>query len=293
MSLAPSLRSRVGRGAAGNPLPLLKPRGHNRLDYTLPGPTGEQAYMQDLNNIRTQLAQEEAALESTSERIREAHQRIQEAHSQIAAIQAQIEAAQGQIQELQKQSQTIEKRIALLREYMEMAASARIPTPPPAPAPQPATPAARPAPSETGAEEELGGELLPEFEKEDEIGALEFDEPLTASTDNTNPPTTERGPVTFENIDEELLTDEVLPRTTTFEEELVLVMAYVRKAVKAKDIAGKFRRLDYAPKVSATVENIKQQVEANNQYFEFVAGGRIALTEEGREEARRLLKALV
>ncbi len=116
---------------------------------------------------------------------------------------------------------------------------------------------------------------------------------MTAPTDGGAPAATEKEPITFDNMTEEVLTHELLPRTETFEEELLLVMAFHKKAVKPKDVANKFRRLDYAPKQSATETTIKSQVEADQHLFENVAGGRIALTTDGREEAQRLLDRLV
>jgi hypothetical protein len=122
---------------------------------------------------------------------------------------------------------------------------------------------------------------------------LTFEQPLTAPTDSGAPAATERGSINFETMDEELLTHELLPRTATFEEELLLLMAYHRKTLKPKDVASRFRRLDYAPKTKPTEDNIRQQVESDHHFFEFAAEGRIALTEEGREEAERLLQALL
>lgn len=255
--------------------------------------------MQELNNIQTQLAQEEAALQKAHDRIATAQQRISEAHAQITSIQGQIEATQGQIRALEDQARTIERRIALLREYMEMAATSSIQTPPPMAAPQPATPVPVqaptpvPAPAPAAEAKEPESELLPDFEAEDEIGELAFEQPLTAPTNTGAPAATDRGSITFENMDEELLTHELLPRTSTFEEELLLMMAYHRKTMKPKDVASRFRRLDYAPKVKPTEDNIRLQVESDHHFFEFAAEGRIALTEEGREEAERLLQALL
>ncbi len=108
-----------------------------------------------------------------------------------------------------------------------------------------------------------------------------------ATPDDTNPPRT--GPLTMEDLDEETLTHEVLPRTQTFEEELLLVLAFHRKPVQPKDVARIFRRLDYAPKQKATEAIIKAQLEADHHLFEQAKEGRIALTAEGREEAQRLL----
>lgn len=245
--------------------------------------------MQDLNLIKTQLAQEEAALKTARQRIATAHERIEEARRHIASIEGQIEATQEQIRSLEEQAATVEKRIALLREYMEMAATSSIPTPPPISAASPAAP----PPSAQPAEPEPESELLPDFESQEQAGELEFGQPISAPADANAPAATDRDGITFETMDEELLTHELLPRTRTFEEELLLLMAFHRKTLKPKDVAGRFRRLDYAPKVKPTEDNIKLQVEGDHHFFEFAAEGRIALTEEGREEAERLLQSLL
>ncbi len=258
--------------------------------------------MQDFDNIQTQLAQEEAALAATNEQIEAAQQAIADAHAQMEAVQAQIQGFEDQIENLREHADSVQKRIELLREYMEMASSARVPTPPPAPAPQRTTPPPAPAPQPTTpempepAEQATGGsglddEILPDLNEPEELSlgdALDL-----PAANPTAPSTTDRSGVTFETMDEELLTLELLPRTSTFEEELLLLMAYHRKAIKPKDIASRFKRLDYTPKVSTTEKNIRLQVEADHHFFENVADDRIALTDEGREEAQRLLETLL
>ncbi len=258
--------------------------------------------MQDFENIQSQLAQEEAALAATNEQIEAAQQAIADAHAQIEAVQARIQGFEEQIDKLREHAESVQKRIQLLREYMEMAASSRVPTPPPAPAPQrttpppspapqPATPDVSPAPEPATGDSGLDDELLPDLNQPDELGlgdALD----LPAATP-TAPSATDRSDITFETMDEEMLTHELLPRTSTFEEELLLLMAYHRKAIKPKEIASRFKRLDYTPKVSTTEKNIRLQVEADHHFFENVADDRIALTDEGREEAQRLLETLL
>ena len=257
--------------------------------------------MQDLDNIQTQLAQEEAALAATNEQIEATQGAIADAHAQIETIQAQIQGFEDQIARLQEHAESVQKRIDLLREYIEMAGSARVPTPPPVPAPQQTTPPPAPAPqpmpdmpepvdpvSEGGG---LDEELLPDLNQPEEIelgNALDL-----PAADPTGPSATDRSDVTFESMDEELFTHELLPRTSTFEEELLLLLAYHRKAIKPKEIASKFKRLDYTPKVSTTEKNIRLQIEADHHFFESVAEDRIALTDEGRQEAQRLLESLL
>ncbi|UCC71297.1 MAG: hypothetical protein JSV86_12995 [Gemmatimonadota bacterium] len=261
--------------------------------------------MRDLDNLQTQLAKEEAALGATHEQIEAARQQIEALHAQIAALQSQIAATERQIEELREHAATIEKRMELLREYMSMVdaaqqAPASAQTPPaaaPAPTPTPPDVHHTPVPSRAAAQATGGegaAEILPSFEEEqeEEIGDLSFVESLPgAKPDDTNPPLTVK-PDSFEALDEETLTHELLPRTHTFEEELLLVLAYHRKAIAPKDVGRVFRRLDYAPKQSATEKNIKALVEADHQFFEHAKEGRIALTAEGREEAQRLLEQL-
>ncbi len=250
--------------------------------------------MQDSDNLQSQLAKEEAALAATSEQIAAAHRQIEALHARIADTQSQIAATERHIEELADHAATIEKRIELLREYMSMVDAAGT-----APNPAPVAPAPRsqPAPPPPAAEV-LGNdaEALPslgEPEPADEIGDLSFVESMPGATaDDTNPPVTLK-PDSFSDMDEEALTHELLPRTQTFEEELLLVMAFHRKAILPKDVGRIFRRLDYAPKQKATEAAVKAQVEASTHFIEYAKEGRIALTPEGREEAQRLLKQLL
>lgn len=95
--------------------------------------------------------------------------------------------------------------------------------------------------------------------------------------------------VDFENLDEVQLSTEILPRTQTFEEELLLLMAYHRKALRVRDVIRTFRRLDYTPKINVD-KAIRAHVEGSPQFFEHVAEGRYVLTHDGRSEAERLLR---
>ncbi|NIN71672.1 MAG: hypothetical protein GTO46_07025 [Gemmatimonadetes bacterium] len=261
--------------------------------------------MRDSDTLKSQLATEEASLAETTKQIEAAHRRIEALHARIAETQNQIAATERQIEELADHAATIEKRIELLREYMTMVAEApEAPNAAPA-APAPAAPT-RPTPPPgaityptppPGVEiANTDAEPLPSLgdpEPEDEIGDLAFVESMPqASADDTNPPRTDK-PDSFEDLDEETLTHELLPRTQTFEEELLLVMAFHRKAILPKDISRVFRRLDYAPKQKATEAAIKAQVEATPHFIEYAKEGRIALTAEGREEAQRLLQQLL
>lgn len=252
--------------------------------------------MQDSDNLQSQLAKEETSLAATSEQIEAAHRQIEALHARIADTQSQIAATERQIEELADHAAMIEKRMMLLREYMTMVDEAgEAPSPPPVETAPPAPPApVNPAPAPEAVENEA--EALPDFEvepePEDEIGDLSFESMPGATADDTNPPVTAR-PDSFEDLNDEMLTHELLPRTQTFEEELLLVMAHHRKAIAPKEVGRIFRRLDYAPKQKATEAAIKAQVEATPHFIEYAKEGRIALTAEGREEAQRLLKQLL
>jgi hypothetical protein len=241
----------------------------------------------------SQLAKEETSLAATTEQIEAAHRQIEALHARIADTQSQIAATERQIEELADHAAMIEKRMTLLQEYMSMVDEAgKAPNPPPVET-APAAPV-DPAPAPEAVENEA--EALPAFEgepePEDEIGDLSFESMPGATADDTNPPVTVR-PDSFDDLDEEALTHELLPRTQTFEEELLLVMAHHRKAIAPKEVGRIFRRLDYAPKQKATEAAIKAQVEAIPHFIEFAKEGRIALTAEGREEAQRLLTQLL
>jgi len=251
--------------------------------------------MRDSGNLQSQLAKEEAALAATEEQIKAAHRQIDALHAQIAATQSQIAATERQIEELADHAATIEKRIELLQEYMSMVEEAgQAPSPPPAAVPEPAPVNRAPPPPAPEANQVEGLPALePEPEPQDEIGDLSFVESLPgAEPDDTNPPVTVK-PGSFDDLDEETLTHELLPRTQTFEEELLLVMAYHRKAVAPKDVGRIFRRLGYAPKQKVTESAIRAQVEAVPHFIEYAKEGRIALTAEGRDEARRLFEQLL
>jgi hypothetical protein len=126
---------------------------------------------------------------------------------------------------------------------------------------------------------------------EDEPVEIQFVEPFGPPPASTAPP--RKRIVSFEELDDETLTLELLPRTQTFEEELLLVMAHHRKAVAPKDVGRVFRRLDYTPKLTGSERILRQRIEAARHLFEFTGEGRIALTREGREEAKRLLEQLL
>jgi hypothetical protein len=232
--------------------------------------------MRDIDNLQNRMAHEEKTLAATHEQIEAARANIETLRKKISDTQRQIETTEAHITKLQEHTTTIEKRIALLREYMEMVESGGEP---------PVPLQSEPVVSEAAADVEA---LVDDMD-------LDFVQPLpTAAPTDTSTSTQDLdGPASFETIEEETLTDEVLPRTQTFREELLLVLAYHRKALAAKDVARVFRRLDYAPKLSPTSKNVKTQVETDHHLFEYATGDKIALTREGRTEAQRLLELLL
>ncbi len=224
--------------------------------------------MGDLENLQGRLAREEATLSQTRDQIEAAHRHIESLHKQIEDVKGQIEQTETHITKLEAHTGAIKKRMALLQEYIDLV--------------------------EAGEDvlEPLDAENVPELvaeSNEEETMDLEFVQQTAKPAAAVDEPT---GPVTFETLDEEHFTLEILPRTSTFGEELLLVLAYHRKAVSPKDVTKVFRRLDYAPKASPTAKNISSQVETDNHLFEAVAGEKIALTREGRDEALRLLQQL-
>jgi hypothetical protein len=245
--------------------------------------------MPDSDNLQSQLAKEEASLAATTEQIEAAHRQIKALQARIADTEKQIASTEDQIEELADHAAAIEKRIGLAAPVAAKPAAPSRPTPPPGAITYPTPP-----PGVVTADNNT--EPLPALgdpEPDDEIGDLAFVESMPGATaDDTNPPVTAR-PDSIEALDEEALTHELLPRTQTFEEELLLVMAFHRKAILPKEVGRIFRRLDYAPKQKATEAAIKAQVEATPHFIEYAKEGRIALTPEGREEAQRLLEQLL
>ncbi len=256
--------------------------------------------MRDLENLQKRLAEEESTLATTHEQIAAAQGQIAALHQQIEATQHQIAATQSQIQTLQERTQTIDKRISLLREYIAMVEAGEEPVEPlvepvandelaeaDAEAAEEVD-AEEPAEVEAALEEEPETEMIAEDVDATDLGDIELTPPVSAFS--AKGAKTRREPLTFENIDEDTLAHEVLPRAQTFVEELLLLMAYHRKAIKPKDINRAFRRLDHTSKFTASEKAITSQVA--QEFLEWVADGRIALTREGRDEAQRLLDQL-
>lgn len=180
-----------------------------------------------------------------------------------------IAEAESRIELLQERRRALEKRVALLREYIEAVdASGDGP-----PAPElPAAPVA-PAPSTSP-----GPAASP-----DPVAS-----PVPADARAGPPPENRdlRG-----SIDETQLSEELLPRTQSLEDALLLLLAYRGRALDAARIAREFRRLDHIPDI-ATPDAISGALERQPLFFESSPGGGFGLTEEGEEEARRLLARL-
>lgn len=224
--------------------------------------------MSDLENLQGRLAREEATLSGTHDQIEAARRHIESLRQQIEDLKGQIDQTETHITKLETHTTIIEKRMALLREYIELVEAGEEVIEPLA-----AETAPRPA-VEAAEEETVDLDFVQQTAKPD----AGMEEP--------------KGPVSFETLDDEHFTHEILPRTSTFAEELLLVLAHHRKAVASKDVTKLFRRLDYAPKASPTAKNVSSQVETDPRLFETAAGGKIALTREGRDEALQLLQQL-
>lgn len=176
-----------------------------------------------------------------------------------------IAEAESRIEQLQDRKRALEKRVALLRQYIEAvdasddARGAAESRPVPAePRPVPATP----------------------------------DPP--SSPDPTHVPDSTPSPEPRELrslIDETRLSEELLPRTHSLEDALLLLLAHHGRALDATRIAREFRRLDHIPDV-ATPDAIAGELERRPLFFESSPGGGFGLTEEGEDEARRLLARL-
>ncbi len=245
--------------------------------------------MHDSDSLHSRLAKEEAILAATHEQVESAERRIEALRGEIQSANRQIEVGQKQIAGLREQAQSIEKRISLLRQYIAMATAdeAKFDSSTPSTDNNEPIVAADAAAPDTPIDEDVAAEAAAEDELED----IQFVEPF-------DPPPVTQAPsrkrlLSFEELDDETLTLELLPRTQTFEEELLLVMAHHRKAVAPKDVGRVFRRLDYTPKLTGSERILRQRIEAARHLFEFTGEGRIALTREGREEAKRLLEQLL
>lgn len=260
--------------------------------------------MKELDSLQRQLAREDDLLSTTEGKIDSAREQIESLRQQIEESKKEIQSAEELIDRLRANSETIKKRRNLLLQYIELARSANY-TPSPTAEDKPSelpAPEAAAAPSdddEAAAESQLPsaeGEAIPgdlpylETDDDRELEDLPFVEPTAseADFDDGAEPLT----VSFDDIDDVAFTHEILPHTKTFGEELLLVLAYHRKATAPKNVVRVFRRLDYAPKQPATEENVSAQVELNPHIYQYAAGGRIALTREGRNEAHRLLAEL-
>lgn len=267
--------------------------------------------MKELESLQRQLAREDELLSATEGRIDSARQKIDTLERQIETARREIEATERLIDQLRGNSETIKKRRGLLLQYIELAKAGNDtfpahskegtsdPRTPDAPLVTRKQERAAAVESHTSPDEDVpvGGDLpFVEDDEETDLEDLENLEDLTfvesldgeAGLDDDS----ETGAASFEDLDEIAFTHEILPHTETFAEELLLVLAYHRKAAAPKSVVRIFRRLDYAPKQPATEENVSALVELNPHLYQYAAGGRIALTREGRSEALRLLEDL-
>ena len=232
--------------------------------------------MQDLKNLKERLAREESALVAIHEQAEAVVLGMEDARRQI-------EAGEAKIEELRERGVAAEKRMTLLRQYIEMVESGE---------------------GDAGALEAAAAgdgaavlDALPDMEMEDAMDAeeqvysLDMTPPVPVTT-HAAADVAEDETLSFETIDEKRLSVEVLPRAQSFVEELLLLMAHHRKAIKPNDMAKTFRRWDYAPQGPATAKGIKDQLDADHHFFEHVADGRYALTPEGRAEADKLLEQM-
>lgn len=254
------------------------------------------------DSVEKQLAREETLLAEARQEILSTKERIEEAERLAVEL-------RQRVGELEGEAEAIAKRVELLRQYIDMA-------PPPSAKASPSSAQAKPrAEAESGPagdfdEDETGYPIHePPADSEDETGPLNAQhepidlEPETLDLEGGLPENVSVGappaqkiadtaPNNFDDLDEDALAMEVLPRTQTFEEELLLILAHHRKALEPKEVAKLFRRLDHTPKIKPTEDNIKAQISSAPHLYEQPSEGRIALSQEGREEAQRLLMSL-
>jgi len=267
-----------------------------------PRPSADSTIMNELDSLQKQLAREDDLLTTTEGKIDSARQKIEALRRQIETSTREIQATEELIDKLRANGETIKKRRSLLLQYIELAKAGFESAPTqgdrrvditqsPEAAAKPAGEEANAVEDYTGSPEgdEISGDLpyVDVDEGEDDLPYVELTDSETDLDDGAEPSS-----VSLDDIDEITFTHEILPHTETFGEELLLVLAYHRKATAAKSVVRVFRRLDYAPKQPATEENVTAQVELNPHLYQYAAGGRIALTREGRNEALRLLGEL-
>ena len=234
--------------------------------------------MQDLKNLKERLAREESALVAIHEEAEAVVLGMEDARRQI-------EAGEAKIEELRERGVAAEKRMTLLRQYIEMVESGEEDA------------GALEAATSASGDGAAVLDALPDMEMEDAMDAeeqvysLDMTPPVPVTT-HAAADVAEDETLSFETIDEKRLSVEVLPRAQSFVEELLLLMAHHRKAIKPNDMAKTFRRWDYAPQGPATAKGIKDQLDADHHFFEHVADGRYALTPEGRTEADKLLQQM-
>ena len=231
--------------------------------------------MHDMQELRTRLAREEAALAKTLQ---------------------QVAAAERTIEELQVRSEALKKRVHLLREYIEMveggveggAQSADLPDVLPV---ELALPEAQPL--ELALPEAQPLELaLPEAQPVRAAQAPPgLDDWLSLSRQASEPLVAEA--LSFEaGINERQLADEILPRAVSFEDGLLLLLAHCRKPLTPKDIIRACRRLEYAPAARAMPNWVEAQLEQRPTFFASAGHSGFVLTKEGRQEAQRILNQL-
>lgn len=208
--------------------------------------------MQDIESLRVRLAREE---------------------KELASARVEIDAAHQRIEGLRTRSTSLEKRIKLLREYVELV--------------------------------ESGGDAPGLAEDLDSVGGTDGATAASAAVEPLLPnvsagpaggaaaPKMNEDPVSFEEgFEERILADEILPKADSFEEALILLMGFHRKRIRPQEILKAFRRLDYAPDVSATKATIIAQLEQQPAFFAHAGKDGFVLTTQGREEADRLLSEL-
>lgn len=231
-----------------------------------PIPAPQQQYtMHDIQELRTRLAREEAALAKTLQK---------------------VAAAERTIEELRGRSDALKKRVTLLREYIEMveggvegdAGSADLPE---------LLPQGLALPEADPLELALP-EAQPVRATDTPPGLADW---LSLSRQASEPLVAEA--LSFEaGIDEQQLADEILPRAGSFEDGLLLLLAHCRRPLTPKAIIKEFRRLEYASAARAMPKWVEAQLELRPAFFTRAGRSGFVLSKEGRQEAQRILNQL-
>jgi hypothetical protein len=269
--------------------------------------------MESLEDLRARLEREQAALAQTVEAIDAAKRRAAELTDRHEALKKRIVLLRQYIEAVEAGGdEPIEVELSGGTESADDASPSGTaavdggPAEPESPGTPPGRPHAgkRGEPQPRAQEPERAGEPAAEDTAPTDDDGLQYAgkapdpiipprpaEPPSVDQRPFEPATTGRDSV--RSLDDRQLSEEILPRTHTFEEALLLLLANRGSALKPDGIAREFRRLNHLPEAISTDDSILRELESRPQFFERRHGGGFGLTSEGREEASRVLARLV